>query len=530
MALDVHSSLANSLSAPERAVAPRSRAAEPKATAAQSPPAAAAQGGPAADFSRYVEDTSNSGAGKAAGRASSAAPRKPMSGQITGSQGMIVTPAAAPVVTPVKAAPTAPAARAGDQAAEAAAGRETLRLRGGEAGHAEPAAQGDAGAEAGTTEGASSSQTVVVRVDGEGRGDTASDGSGDQQRGEEAKPAAEATAVAAVPEPPVPSAVSVPLVSVPLVSVPLVSVPAGVGLEVPEGGPLDEGASGDGASNPAVVATGSGAALRTVPGADAAKEAAAPPADEAAASDGETQPGMPQFVEARKVALAEGKALKLGGASGIDAAKEPGGIKASAEAVPEAPRGSHHDGFRFGGEVFAQVLEGFAGAHAANRGGGLLAQLDPTLAAQAQNARIAEMQRPTPLQMLPVEIGMQALRGAREFQIRLDPAELGRVDVRLHINDKGEVSASMIVERPETLQMLRRDATTLAQAFEQAGLKQGENALSFSLRGEGQGQPQYQQAGGGRGGQAEDPALSAQVTEIVSRRVLIPNASLDRVV
>ena len=79
--------------------------------------------------------------------------------------------------------------------------------------------------------------------------------------------------------------------------------------------------------------------------------------------------------------------------------------------------------------------------------------------------------QPTPLHVLPIEIGLRALAGARQFDIRLDPGELGRVDVNLSISDTGEVSAKMVVDRVETLHLLQRDARTLERAFEQAGLK-----------------------------------------------------------
>ncbi len=83
---------------------------------------------------------------------------------------------------------------------------------------------------------------------------------------------------------------------------------------------------------------------------------------------------------------------------------------------------------------------------------------------------------------LPVSIGSRALKGAREFTIHLDPAELGKVEVRLEINDNGEVKANLTVDRVETLQLLQRDSKTLERALEQAGFKPSDDALQFSLR------------------------------------------------
>ena len=89
---------------------------------------------------------------------------------------------------------------------------------------------------------------------------------------------------------------------------------------------------------------------------------------------------------------------------------------------------------------------------------------------------------PTPLHVLPIEIGLRALAGARQFDIRLDPGELGRVDVNLSISDKGEVTARMVVDRVETLHLLQRDARALERAFEQAGLKPSDAGVDISLR------------------------------------------------
>jgi flagellar hook-length control protein FliK len=105
-------------------------------------------------------------------------------------------------------------------------------------------------------------------------------------------------------------------------------------------------------------------------------------------------------------------------------------------------------------------------------------------AAQAANAQAqaATGGQPTPLHVVPIEIGLRALAGGRKFDIRLDPAELGRVDVSLNISDSGEVTAKLVVDRVETLHMLQRDARTLERAFEQAGLKPSNAGVDIILR------------------------------------------------
>ena len=186
--------------------------------------------------------------------------------------------------------------------------------------------------------------------------------------------------------------------------------------------------------------------------------------------------------------------------------------------------------------AFAEWVSDFAHAQGAiHRSGDLVGALDrmtnpAATAAQTQG----EALRPTPLQMLPIEIGMQAMRGVTQFQIRLDPAELGRVDVKLEIRSNGEVHANLVVDRVETLAMLKRDASTLQYAFEQAGLKQSADGLTFSLRGEGQHGQQRQDGQGHSQGKstADDEALKLQnqISELAMRRVMIPHASVDRVI
>jgi flagellar hook-length control protein FliK len=87
-----------------------------------------------------------------------------------------------------------------------------------------------------------------------------------------------------------------------------------------------------------------------------------------------------------------------------------------------------------------------------------------------------------PLAAMAIEIGMRAMRGAKEFAIRLDPEDLGRVDVRLEVSEEGQVQARVVVEKVETLQLLQRDARTLERAFDQAGLNTSPDGLQFSLR------------------------------------------------
>jgi len=87
-----------------------------------------------------------------------------------------------------------------------------------------------------------------------------------------------------------------------------------------------------------------------------------------------------------------------------------------------------------------------------------------------------------PLAGVAIEIASKAVAGTNHFEIRLDPPELGRIEVRLDVDGDGNVTTRMIADRSETLDLLRRDASGLERALQDAGLKTADNSLQFSLR------------------------------------------------
>jgi flagellar hook-length control protein FliK len=87
-----------------------------------------------------------------------------------------------------------------------------------------------------------------------------------------------------------------------------------------------------------------------------------------------------------------------------------------------------------------------------------------------------------PLNGLALQIAVTAQSGRSRFEIRLDPAELGRIDVRIDVDRHGQLTSHLTVEKPETLAMLRQDAPQLQRALDNAGFKTGDGGLQFSLR------------------------------------------------
>jgi flagellar hook-length control protein FliK len=87
---------------------------------------------------------------------------------------------------------------------------------------------------------------------------------------------------------------------------------------------------------------------------------------------------------------------------------------------------------------------------------------------------------------LAVSVAARSLGGSKQFDIRLDPPELGRVEVRLSIDASGKTQAHMTADQPQTLELLQKDATNLTRALRDAGLDVSQNGLNFSLKGQSQ--------------------------------------------
>ncbi|MEI9989987.1 MAG: flagellar hook-length control protein FliK [Rhizomicrobium sp.] len=122
----------------------------------------------------------------------------------------------------------------------------------------------------------------------------------------------------------------------------------------------------------------------------------------------------------------------------------------------------------------------------------------PTAANAAVSAQLQVGHPAAPdIATLAFNIASKSDGGTKHFDIRLDPAELGRVDVHLTVDDAGKAQAMLSVEKPQTLELLQKDQPQLERALKDAGLDLSQNGLNFSLKG--------QQQGAGNGGNAPSP-------------------------
>ena len=111
-------------------------------------------------------------------------------------------------------------------------------------------------------------------------------------------------------------------------------------------------------------------------------------------------------------------------------------------------------------------------------------------AAPAQPLAQTPLPQAVPLAGVAIEIAGNAAAGKNHFDIRLDPPELGRIEVRLDVGRDGSITSHVIADRKDTLDLLQRDASGLQRAFEDAGLKTSDNGMQFSLRDQSGGQQQ----------------------------------------
>jgi flagellar hook-length control protein FliK len=168
--------------------------------------------------------------------------------------------------------------------------------------------------------------------------------------------------------------------------------------------------------------------------------------------------------------------------------------------------------------------EGKAAAPAAPQS--FAAQVNQAAApATAQNALPASAAASTPVadpmisaragqlgHALGVEIARKVDAGEDTLRVRLNPVELGRVEVTLAFDDRGNLRATMRAESQHALDLLRQDAPDLGRALDSAGIRADSQSFRFESRSDGNGSSsmggqsgQHQPRGNGRHAFNDEP-------------------------
>lgn len=134
---------------------------------------------------------------------------------------------------------------------------------------------------------------------------------------------------------------------------------------------------------------------------------------------------------------------------------------------------------------------------------GSIPTFDPLAAAAAPDAARAASEPATTeprgrASALGEDVGLAIVRHADSgsgdvLVIRVDPAELGKIEVRLRMDEARQLSAEVTADQPATLDLLRRDSDSLTRALNDAGFRADDQSLRFDSRGFGQNEQQAQQ-------------------------------------
>jgi flagellar hook-length control protein FliK len=178
-------------------------------------------------------------------------------------------------------------------------------------------------------------------------------------------------------------------------------------------------------------------------------------------------------------------------AAAANAAK-PGGQDASGQgASGQAPDGE-------GGNASQQ---GSARFDAPAAPAGFTAGAAPTAATVQTSALAFAQALPRTVTRLAADIAAKFGAKSTRFDVALEPAGLGKVDVKVHIGADGVMTAALNFDTSHAAEALKARAGELRAALEQAGFSLGGGALSFTGGGSGG-------AGGSAGGDPNGHAFT----------------------
>ena len=89
-------------------------------------------------------------------------------------------------------------------------------------------------------------------------------------------------------------------------------------------------------------------------------------------------------------------------------------------------------------------------------------------------------------EQIKVNITQSAIKGVDKVEIKLNPADLGQLEIKMQIGKDGRLQAHIIASNAETLDLLQKDLSNLKDAFNNAGYQTDDGSFSFSYRGEEQ--------------------------------------------
>jgi len=200
----------------------------------------------------------------------------------------------------------------------------------------------------------------------------------------------------------------------------------------------------------------------------------ATPAPASASSERKSDAKSAPRVEANRAPTAPGAVAVAGQANDtapalVDAVVKVAGDKASADdAAPQ---------------IVADAADGPARPADVNT----VTQATTTPATLVQAAALAVRGSPQTVANLAAQIIKKLEGRSTQFDVQLDPAGLGKVDVKVHIGADGRISAAMSFDNPQAAADVKSRANELHSALQQAGFDVT-GGLSFDVAGDTSGQ------------------------------------------
>src|SRR5262249_24381605 len=97
---------------------------------------------------------------------------------------------------------------------------------------------------------------------------------------------------------------------------------------------------------------------------------------------------------------------------------------------------------------------------------------------------------PSAVEQVMLQLSRSVKGGQDRMMLQLQPADLGRINIKLDFLGDGKVQGTVLASNPATLDLLLKDVRSLERALQDAGLRADPGSLQFSL-----GEQQGDQAG-----------------------------------
>lgn len=144
--------------------------------------------------------------------------------------------------------------------------------------------------------------------------------------------------------------------------------------------------------------------------------------------------------------------------------------------------------------------------------------------AQAPQAAQAARQPQLPqskevMEQVSVQIAKQSKDGTDTIKVQLKPVELGTIEIKMDVAKDGTVTTVVTADNKDTLELLKKDQSSLQKALTDAGLKSDTGSMTFNLReGNQQQAQQQQQQNGGNVGRRRARLEAAAAADAASAR------------